>query len=124
MWNAAYRCTRIALIAIGVGLLAVPSQAQDPGFIEQVIDLPLMPGLSEVKDAGVVFDKPDGRIVEAYAEGDLKRDAVIGFYSDTLPQLGWQAGPGLSFQREGEQLQIDIREEGAGVTVQYTLSPQ
>ena len=128
MWNAAYRCTRIALIAIGVGLLAVPSQAQDPGFIEQVTDLPLMPGLSEVKDAGVVFDKPDGRIVEAYAEGDLKRDAVIGFYSDTLPQLGWTkakaAGAAATFRREGENLALDFLDGGGALVVRFTLTPE
>ena len=128
MWNAAYRCTRIALIVIGVGLLAVPSQAQDPGFIEQVTDLPLMPGLSEVKDAGVVFDKPDGRIVEAYAEGDLKRDAVIGFYSDTLPQLGWTkakaAGAAATFRREGENLALDFLDGGGALVVRFTLTPE
>ena len=94
------------------------------GFIAGVEDLPLMPGLTEIADAGMVFDKPSGRIVEAFAEGPVTEQAVAEFYGTTLPQLGWQAGPGLSFQREGEQLQIEVREEGAGVTVQYTLSPQ
>ena len=128
MWNVTYRCCLIAVLVIGIGLLAVPSQAQDSGFIEQVTDLPLMPGLSEVKDAGVVFDKPDGRIVEAYAEGDLKRDAVIGFYRDTLPQLGWTqakaAGAAATFRREGENLALDFLDGGGALVVRFTLTPE
>jgi len=83
-----------------------------------------MPGLREITEAGMVFDKPSGRIVEAFAEGPVSRQAVAEFYDSTLPQLGWRAGPDLSFSREGEQLVIEVREEGTGVTVQYTLSPQ
>ena len=127
MWNAKSRF-RAALLAVGLALLCGPLRAQDSGFIEQVTDLPLMPGLSEVKDAGVVFDKPDGRIVEAYAEGDLKRDAVIGFYSDTLPQLGWArvkaAGTGAAFRREGENLALDFLDGGGALVVRFTLTPE
>ncbi len=120
------RSTTRGLFAVLMLLvLALSGRAvAEGGFIAGVEALPLMPGLSEIAEAGMVFDKPEGRIVEAFAEGPVSEQAVAEFYGTTLPQLGWQAGPGLSFQREGEQLQIDIRKEGAGVTVQYTLSPQ
>lgn len=128
MRNTVNRRCRAALLVIGLALLTAPAQAQDSGFIEQVTDLPLMPGLSEVKDAGVVFDKPDGRIVEAYAEGDLKRDAVIGFYRDTLPQLGWTqakaAGAAATFRREGENLALDFLDGGGALVVRFTLTPE
>ena len=108
--------------------MAMPLRAQDSGFIEQVTDLPLMPGLSEVKDAGVIFDKPDGRIVEAYAEGDVERDAVIGFYRDTLPQLGWTrasaTGAAATFRREGENLALDFLDGGGALVVRFTLTPE
>ena len=53
-----------------------------------------MDGLTEQADSGVVFDKPDGRIVERYASGPLTTDSVVAFYKETLPQLGWQAATG------------------------------
>ncbi len=128
MWNAANRRSRVAMLVIGLGLLSMSLRAQDSGFIEQVTDLPLMPGLSEVRDAGVVFDKPDGRIVEAYAEGDVERDAVIGFYRDTLPQLGWTraktAGAAATFRREGENLALDFLDGGGALVVRFTLTPE
>ena len=128
MWTSHLRRTSLALIVLGLGLLSAPLSAQDSGFIEKVTDLPLMPGLSEVKDAGVVFDKPDGRIVEAYAEGEVERKAVLGFYHDTLPQLGWTrakaSGAAATFRREGENLALDFLDGGGALVVRFTLTPE
>ncbi len=98
--------------------------AQDARFVQEVADLPLMPGLSEVKDAGVVFDKPDGRIVEAYAQGEVERAAVLRFYSKTLPQLGWHEAGATNFQREGEKLSLDFLDGGGALIVRFTLTPE
>ena len=101
------------------------ARAQEGGFIAEVADLPLMPGLAEVADAGVVFDKPDGRIVEAYAEGAVERAAVLAFYDDTLAQLGWRpAGATGRFRREGENLAIDFLDGGGPLIVRFTLTPE
>lgn len=92
-------------------------------FLAGLDDLPLTPGLREIKDAGVVFDKPEGRIVEAYAEGEVSVAKVRSFYAATLPQLGWRAeGPGR-YRREGEVLSIGYRAAGKGLTVHFFLSP-
>ena len=121
---------RLRALAWGLTLAALalagprgPLAAQD-GFIAGVEDLPLMPGLSEIADAGLVFDKPSGRIVEAFAEGAVSRQAVETFYDTTLPQLGWSPRPDRTFQREGERLYIKVREGAQGVTVEYRLSPE
>lgn len=92
-------------------------------FLAGLDDLPLTPGLREIKDAGVVFDKPEGRIVEAYAEGEISAAKVRSFYARTLPHLGWRAaGPGR-FRREGEVLSINLRAAGKGLRVRFFLSP-
>lgn len=113
-------------LSLAVFSLAAPltSLAAQDGFIAGVEDLPLMPGLSEIADAGLVFDKPSGRIVEAFAQGSVSRKAVEVFYDTTLPQLGWSLGPDRTFQREGELLHIQVREGAEGVTVEYRLSPE
>ena len=113
--------------------LAVAPLSPDPaaaqsGFVAEVADLPLMPGLSEVEGAGVVFDKPSGRIVEAYAQGAVTREAVLRFYRDTLPQLGWHETGAASFRREGERLALEFiesKEQGGGpLTLRFVLKPE
>ena len=69
-----------------LGWLATAAAAQSGGYFRQIDDLPLMQGLSEVAGAGLAFDKPEGRIVEAYAEGAVSVSAVEAFYAKSLPE--------------------------------------
>jgi len=100
---------------------AAPAAAGDflPGFD----DLPVMPGLSAVDGAGIVFDTPAGRIIEGYAAGTVTRESVRRFYDETLPQLGWKRVSKYEFRREGEQLKIDFQGKDRTLTVRFTLSP-
>lgn len=97
--------------------------AEDAVYLAAVADLPLMPGLQELADAGIVFDKPAGRIVEAYAAGQVSGVEVLEFYSETLPELGWQAQDAQSFRREGEKLELELLEGEGLLTVHFTLAP-
>jgi hypothetical protein len=115
--------------ALGLGLalmllppLPAPIHAAD-AFVTGTEDLPLMPGLAIVEGAGMMFDTPQGRIVEAYAKGMAKREAVLDFYAATLPQLGWKAESRTSYRREGEILRLELYEEAQGLTVRFYLSP-
>ena len=65
-----------------------------------------------------------GRIVEAFARGKVAPQSVIGFYDQTLPQLGWQPQGRGSYQREGERLELDLGEDAQGTTVHFRLFPQ
>ena len=120
----------VPVLFLLAGLLsALGARAQETGFIAEIDDLPLMPGLAEVEGAGVVFDKPSGRIVEAYARGTVSRESVVSFYRDTLPQLGWSESAGLTFAREGESLAIeflpdDSSSDGGPLTLRFTLKPE
>ena len=106
-------------------LLTAPAAAQLAGaFVSGTEDLPLMAGLVESPEAGLVFDKPEGRIVEAWASGAVERGAVEAFYAETLPALGWIPAGALEFTREDEALRITITEEGGAVTVRFSLSPK
>ena len=100
-------------------------------FVDGFAELPLMPGLTTVKEENLTFDKPAGRIVQAVAEGPVTAEAVRQFYRDTVPQLGWHRGPGEDrYLREGEALRLDIHPthpDAAGrpqVTVRFSLSPE
>jgi len=110
----------LALLALAFASIA--TYAAD-AFVTGTEDLPLMPGLALVEGAGMVFDTPQGRIVEAYAKGMAKREAVLDFYAATLPQLGWKAESRTSYRREGEILRLELYEEGGGLTLRFYLSP-
>lgn len=113
------------------GLLAVALvgqvRAQEPNYLEAVSDLPLPPGLVEDVDAGISFDKPEGRIVEALARGAVAKADVAAFYRAALPGLGWKplvADPSHSrWQRGGETLRVDIVDGSNPLIVRFSIEP-
>jgi len=105
-----------------LALLAAPPVGAQ-GFFERLEDVPVMPALSPVADAGIVFDAPSGRIVEAYAIGDAARPSIREFYRATLPQLGWRVAADDAFRRESETLKIDFFGPDGEITVRFTVSP-
>ncbi len=124
------QCTAfIAALSLALVSAALPT---DPGaraeghgaYLTAIADLPLMPGLAELPEAGWVFDQPSGRIIEAYAKGPVGRAAVRSFYLDTLPNLGWRAKAEALFQRDGEELRLDISGNDGALVVRFTLQPQ
>ncbi len=126
-----FRHAMILLAAILIAGIGGPSFAAEPPghFLSGFEDLPLMDGLTEQADSGVVFDKPDGRIVERYASGPLSLDSAVDFYRKTLPQLGWQpakakAARHLAFQREGESLDIEFKTAGSELVVRFSVAPE
>ncbi len=114
----------VALV-LGVAALGGSARGQDgtAGFVGGIEDLPLMAGLVEDAAAGLVFDKPEGRIVEAVATGTLERAAVDAFYAATLAELGWRPSGDGAYKREGEALRITVSGEDGAVTVHFSLIP-
>jgi hypothetical protein len=112
----------LVLAALATPPASVPAHAAD-AFVVGMEDLPLMPGLVPVEGAGMAFDSPQGRIVEAYAKGRAARNEVLDFYARTLPQLGWQALDRSAYRREGEVLRFELYEEQGSLTVRFFLSP-
>ena len=114
---------RRALFALPLALVAT-RRARGADFVAGTEDVPLMPGLVPVEGASLVFDKPEGRIIEAQARGKLDRAKVREFYGAALPQLGWSAAGANAWRREGELLRLDFRGRDGDLTVGFTLSPQ
>ncbi len=104
--------------------VAQETQAEAVAYVTGVADLPLMPGLTEVAGAGVVFDKPSGRIVETYVQGEVGRDAVLDFYRRSLPALGWEAAGAAGFRREGEHLRLEFVSEEGPLVLRFSLHPE
>ena len=110
---------------LGLALLApLPAWAVD--YLSAVDDLPLTQGLTEQKDKTTVFDAPVGKIVTAYATGNVKADDVINFYDSTLPQLGWEKTASGTYHRKAQTLKIDVLggQGGGPVNVSFTVSSE
>lgn len=111
----------LTLAVLAVGPFGVSAWAQS--FLSGFEDVPLMEGLNADEDAGLVFDSPAGRIVEAYAVGEVAWPDVITFYTATLKSLGWRDLGQARFAREGEELHIDRFGRDGDLTVRFTLAP-
>lgn len=102
------------------------AKAQSATFVSVIPDLPLMDGLQEELDEGVVFETASGRIAEALAQGRLVPQDVTNYYANALPQLGWHLISDIKYQREGEVLSIEIHSDDQDsqlLIVQFKLSP-
>lgn len=128
------RIVLMGLALLCAGVFAVHSaraEEKAAGYLDAVEDMPLMEGLTETGDGGIVFDKPNGRIVRSIAEGHVSATDVRRFYTDTLPQLGWQRKKKLElindllvFERETERLEIEVVPDMNGMTqVRFSIEP-
>ena len=90
-------------------------------------DVPLMPGLAEVADSRLTFDKEEGSIVETVLEGAVPRDKAQGYYAGALVGLGWtlaeSRGSRQVYRRGGDQLIIDYAGEGQATRMRLLLEP-
>ena len=121
-----YMLGSLGLLALAA-LLVMPATAGEPKYLSAVNDLPLPPGLVEDVGAGLSFDKPGGRIIEALARGAIAKSDVVAFYRATLPALGWKllaADPsGSRWRRDDETLSVAITEPGNPVVVRFSITP-
>ena len=115
---------RFVLVLLPVLAVLALSAARADEFVTGTEDVPLMPGLAMIAGSALVFDKPEGRIVEAQARGALSRAKVQAFYTASLPQLGWKKAGNDQWRRDAERLKLDFRGEDGHLTVGFTLLPQ
>lgn len=111
----------LALI-LTLGLIPQEGRSAD-AFVYGFEDMPLMPGLSQVAGNSVLFDTPQGRIVQASAIGAVKSADVLKFYAETLPQLGWSSVSKGEFQREGEMLTLEFKDAPPNLEVRFFVEP-
>jgi hypothetical protein len=120
-----HRRAALALFLAAFAARLAPAGAEDaPGFLAGTEDVPLMPGLSNDESTLVVFDKPQGRIVEVEARGKVTRAAVEKFYAASLPGLGWRKDGERGWKREGEGLRFAFKGHDGDLRVAFSLTPR
>lgn len=94
-----------ALIMI---LFSYSVHAETARFFSSMQDVPLVVGINELPDQTLVYDKPEGRIVESVAEVNSGTfDSIRKAYDETLPQLGWRKIADNTYTRQGEFLTMN-----------------
>lgn len=80
-----------------------------PEFFEGLQDIPLMNGLVEITEDAIIFDKPEGDIVEAIAFMDTRTtEQVLNYYYEVLPAFGWSRVDRSTYFREAQTLTIEF----------------
>jgi hypothetical protein len=119
---------RLIVAALAVLAMACTAVVQlcAEEFLSVLDDMPLMPGLSEVRDQASDFQTPEGRIIDGTAAGTVDARAVSTFYDETLPALGWRREAPGRFVRDRERLVIAVAPGTAkgAVTVRFSVRPQ
>lgn len=82
-------------------------------FIEGMEDIPIPDKMMQIQADNFSFGNEETRFVEAYLQTNFGKFAfVIGFYEDTLPQLGWtlkdKQADYAEFERDGEELTVAL----------------
>ena len=120
---------KICFLAVVLSTLFVfLGSANAASFLEGYEDIPIVKGLSQIKNDNFSFGNEEARLVEAVLTGSkVGFKSVKKFYVDTLPQLGWtyqgQRGDSLLFYREGEALEI-VKESTKPLNVRFTIKNQ
>jgi hypothetical protein len=114
------------LIFLALLIVFAPTgvQAEGSRFFTELADIPVMPGLFELVDETMIFDKAEGRVVESAAASETKNSNEIkAFYNQTLPQMGWVRVREGVFQRGAEQLHLTIETRGNLRILRLSLTP-
>lgn len=118
----------LAILAVFTPGLVIANGSPAPApFFSTLNDVPLMPGLQELPERSLSFDKPEGRIVEAFAAINAEHAdpaTIAAFYRRTLPQLGWEPASDMAFIRQDEQMTIRIGREDAYNILHIMIEPR
>ena len=112
-------------VVLSVLLLAAnPVEAAKGQYFEALYDVPVMPGLEELPDQAMLFDKPDGRIASVVAASQTLGEADIRrFYEDTLSQMGWKKYKLNQYVRGADRLSLEFVKRPPMTIVHFTLEP-
>lgn len=126
----AVRFRIVTLFAIALSMMCFEchvAQAtdQDTAYVQVLSDIPLAPGLSLEEESQVIFDVPEGQIVEVATFGAADLVETQTFYKESLEALGWQAVPGKewSYKRDEEFLEIFFDDGENDLQVKFRLMP-
>ena len=94
--------------------LTLAAQDQNIPYFDGV---PLMNGFQISQDDTMIFDKPSGRIIEAFTWCEAQCpsiDAIHAYYAQSLSSLGWTPLSATHFTKNEHALSLDIQRDPEG----------
>lgn len=114
---------RSFILMVGV-CASLVAYAQNVQFFSAFQDIPLMPGLTELGEQGVVYDKPGGRFAESLADiGGQDAAAVLAYYDASMPQFGWKKLESGAYSRENERLILQFESFEGREVLRLSVAP-
>lgn len=122
------RAYLIAALMFGAAAALAQDDLVDLPLVAGIEGVPLMLGLVELADDTVVFDKPEGRIIDATVSGAVLLSDAYAYYHSALIETGWtpllrKVIDGILVVRGGEVLHLRFRREADETAVHFSLSP-
>lgn len=128
----------MSVVLLGTMPLAVsPSYSASTALSQEaeespldLMNLPIYQGFSLLDEATLVFDKAEGRIIQAEIEGVADEALVRQFYDQTLSSLGWQLDGRKSeahhrhYSRDQEHLSLEYERDGDYLNIRFYLHPK
>lgn len=96
----------------------------EPRFFSVLHDVPIMDGLIEIEDNTTTYDKPNGRIIDAFAKTNaISKENIITYYNATLPQFGWGKTAHGQFYRKDEILKLTFEQRENMQILKISIRP-
>lgn len=93
-------------------------------YVPGTEDLPVYNGFQPIDAKNIVYDSASGRIIDAsYFRRDIGVEEVRGYYTETLPQLGWRKKKSSEYTRDGESLKVNVTEKKGVVLLKFVIRP-
>lgn len=102
---------------------AALAPAQDQAFVPGLDGVPVMEGVTIDSDTALIFDHPQGRIVEVQGFTQRAHAEVLAYYGALLPALGWQEVREGHYRRDAEQLRVMMRDLADGRLLRFRVTP-
>jgi hypothetical protein len=95
-------------------------------FVQGSEDIPLLVGMEKINDDSLGFDSSSGSIMASSYRTKTDVEKIKNFYIKTLPQMGWKLVENektkLSFRRDKEKLEIEIKDQIGKNLVHFFIS--
>lgn len=93
-------------------------------FFTALSDIPAMNGLIELEDYTLVFDKPEGRIIEMVARLEGQTIASVrSYYRSALPEMGWRRVSEDRYARGSEDMIFAFETRDGQSYARITVQP-
>lgn len=102
------------LVTLAVCLILSSTLRASEAMVPYFDGVPVMPGFTAAADEALIFDKPEGRVIEitAWCDADCPPPQDIkSYYKNALTGLGWHLRPGGEFAKDQDTVHMEILQD-------------